>query len=89
VVTWLLFGVWTTDSQSGLRALNRRALEQIEIQTERMEVSSEIVAEIKRLGMRIAEVPIEAIYTEYSRRKGQTFWNSFNIVYKLLLRRAH
>jgi glycosyltransferase involved in cell wall biosynthesis len=89
LVTWLLFGVWVTDSQSGLRALNRRALEQIEIHTERMEVSSEIVAEAKRLRMRIAEVPIEAIYTEYSRRKGQTVWNSFNVGHKLLLRRMH
>ena len=88
LLTWLLFGVWTTDSQSGLRALNRRALEQIELRTDRMEVSSEIVAESKRLGLRMAEVPIEAIYTEYSRQKGQTFWDGFSVLYKLILRRA-
>jgi len=88
VLTYLLFGVWTTDSQSGLRALNHRALQGLEIRTDRMEVSSEIIAESKRLGLRLSEVPIEAIYTEYSRRKGQTIWNSFNVVYKLLLRRA-
>jgi glycosyltransferase involved in cell wall biosynthesis len=88
LLTWLLFGAWSTDSQSGLRALNRRALEELEIYTDRMEVSSEIIAETKRLGLRMAEVPIEAIYTEYSRRKGQTFWNGFNVAYRLLLRRA-
>jgi glycosyltransferase involved in cell wall biosynthesis len=88
VLTWLLFGVWTTDSQSGLRALNQHALERIQLRTNRMEVSSEMFAEVKRLKLRVAEVPIEAIYTEYSRRKGQTVWNSFNNVYRLILRRV-
>lgn len=86
VVTWLLFGVWTTDSQSGLRAFSRRAVEQIRIKTNRMEVSSEIIAEVGRLGLRLAEVPIKAIYTTYSREKGQSNTNSFAILSNLLLR---
>lgn len=87
LLTWLLFGVWT-DSQSGLRALNVQALERLQLCTNRMEVSSEIVAEARRLGLRMCEVPVSVTYSEYSRRKGQTFWNSFNVIYKLLLRRA-
>jgi hypothetical protein len=88
VFTWLLFGVWTTDSQSGLRALNQEALERIELRTDRMEVSSEIVAESNRLGLRICEVPVGVTYTSYSRRKGQRFRDGFGVVYKLLLRRV-
>jgi glycosyltransferase involved in cell wall biosynthesis len=88
LITWLLFGVWTTDSQSGLRALNRKALERIQIRTHRMEVSSEIISEAGRIGLRIAEVPIKSIYTEYSRKKGQSVWNGFNIIYQLVLRRV-
>jgi glycosyltransferase involved in cell wall biosynthesis len=84
LVTWLLFGVWTTDSQSGLRALNHKALERIHLRTDRMEVSSEIVAEAHRLGLRIREVPICVTYSEYSLRKGQTFWDGFGVFYKLL-----
>ena len=88
VLTWLIFGVWTSDSQSGLRALNQTAMDCIHLRTDRMEVSSEIVAEANRLGLRICEVPVGVTYSEYSRRKGQTFWNSFHVLYKLLLRRA-
>jgi glycosyltransferase involved in cell wall biosynthesis len=88
LITWLLFGVWTTDSQSGLRALNRIAVERIQIKTNRMEVSSEIVAEIGQLGLRFAEVPIEAIYTDYSREKGQSNANALSILSKLILRKA-
>lgn len=86
--TFLLFGTWTTDSQSGLRALSRKALEQIEIRTSRMEVSSEIIAEVGRLRLRLAEIPIRPIYTEYSRGKGQSNLNSVSVLAKLLLRKA-
>ena len=88
VLTWLLFGVWTTDSQSGLRALNRQALARVRICTTRMEVSSEIIAQVGRAGLRLAEVPVTPIYTEYSRSKGQRIWNGFNIAYKLFLKRV-
>lgn len=87
VITWLLFGAWTTDSQSGLRALNRRALEQIHIKTNRMEVASEIIAETSRRRLRLAEVPIAAVYTDYSLQKGQTNANSLPVLFKLLLRK--
>lgn len=87
VITLILFGVWTTDSQSGLRAMSRQAAEKIEIKTNRMEVSSEFFAEIKRNKLRFMEVPIKPIYTEYSLQKGQSSWNAFKILFKLILRR--
>jgi glycosyltransferase involved in cell wall biosynthesis len=87
LITWLLFGFWTTDSQSGLRAFSRQAVEKIEIKTNRMEVSSELIAEISRLKLRFAEVPINTIYTTYSRDKGQSNINSFSVFLKLLLRK--
>jgi glycosyltransferase involved in cell wall biosynthesis len=87
IITYVLFRVWTTDSQSGLRAFNRYAAEQIDIKTTRMEVSSEIIAEVGRHNLRFAEVPIRAIYTEYSRARGQSSLNGFNILFKLILKR--
>ena len=45
VVTYVLFGVYVTDSQSGYRAFSRHAAQVIEIRTNRMEVSSEIISE--------------------------------------------
>jgi glycosyltransferase involved in cell wall biosynthesis len=86
-ITWLLFGVKTTDSQSGFRALNRYTVEHINLKTNRMEVSSELVAEARRLKVRLVDVPIKTIYTTYSRNKGQTNANSISILIKLFLRK--
>jgi len=88
IFTWVLFGVWTTDSQSGFRAFSKNALQLIQIKTQQMEVSSEFFAEIKRNNLRLIEVPIKVIYTKYSRAKGQTNMNALNVFVKLLLRLA-
>lgn len=87
VFTYALFGILTSDSQSGFRAFNRRALDYMIVRTQGMEVSSEIFAEIKKHKLRLIEVPISVIYTDYSRSKGQTNLNSLNIILKLLLRK--
>jgi hypothetical protein len=63
-------------------------VESIEIKTNRMEVSSEIIGEIGRSKLRLVEVPIEAIYTAYSRGKGQSNLNSLAILSKLILRKS-
>jgi UDP-N-acetylglucosamine---dolichyl-phosphate N-acetylglucosaminyltransferase len=87
LITWFLFGVWVTDSQSGLRAFSRAAAQKIEIKTNRMEVSSEIIKEVGRAGLRLKEVPIKPIYTEYSMKHGQKNSNGVKIVAKLIIER--
>jgi UDP-N-acetylglucosamine---dolichyl-phosphate N-acetylglucosaminyltransferase len=87
VFTYMLFGLWTTDSQSGLRALGRTALERVQLRMDRMEVSSEFIKEIRRNHLSFEEVSIRAIYSDYSLSKGQSNWNGFNIVLRLLLYR--
>lgn len=86
-VTYFLFGVWTTDSQSGLRGFNKKAAERIRIRTNRMEVSSEIVREIGFHDLRFKEVPIKAIYTDYSLSKGQSFFVGIKTFARLLMHR--
>lgn len=87
VFTYLIFGMWTTDSQSGLRGFSRAAVDQIDIRMDRMEVSSEFIKEIRRCRLRFAEVPIRAIYSDYSLAKGQRNINGFNILLRLVLHR--
>src|SRR3989338_7254180 len=87
LVTFCLFGAWVTDSQSGFRAFTTFALEQIQIKTNRMEVSSEIIAEAKRHKLNLVEVPIKAIYTDYSLSKGQSFFVGLKTLVKLIVRR--
>lgn len=83
--TLFLFGVKSTDSQSGMRAFNRKVGESLEIFTNGMEVSSEIIKEIKQQNFRMQEVPIKAIYTDYSLSKGQGFFVGAKTLIKLLI----
>jgi len=86
ILTWWLFGIKTSDSLSGFRAFNRKAIEDIQIRTDHMEVSNEFFYEIKRRRLRLVEVPIDVIYTKYSRLKGQKNSNAIEVGIKLLLR---
>jgi glycosyltransferase involved in cell wall biosynthesis len=85
LVTQFLFGIRTTDSQSGLRAFSYEAASRIHITTSGMEVSSEIVAEIGRNYFRYTEVPIKAIYTDYSLSKGQSLNLGLRTLGKLVM----
>lgn len=87
LTTFVLFGAWVSDSQSGLRAFSAHALEHMEIRTNRMEVSSELISEVKRLNLTLVEVPVKAIYTDYSLSKGQNFFVGLKTLVKLVLRR--
>lgn len=86
IITFLLFGVWSSDSQSGFRSFNRKAIERINIVSDGMEVSSEFFKEIVRNKLTFKEVPIEAIYTDYSKKKGQKMHNAPDVFFQLLLR---
>ena len=86
-ITQLLFGVYSTDTQSGLRVFTKESAEKIIIKTNKMEVSSEIIKEIGRNKLKFKEIPIKAIYTDYSMEKGQGGMNAFNVAYKLMLRK--
>lgn len=86
-VTYILFGINSTDSQSGLRVYSRRALEELRWKTSGYEFCSEMLWRAKQQGMKIDEYPIKAVYTEYSKSKGQNNWNAINIIKSLLKRR--
>lgn len=85
-ITFLFYGVATTDSQSGLRAFSKKALNLIDFKGERMDFSSEILLEAKRHNLKTAEVPISAIYTQYSRKKGQKNLNAIPTFSRFLVR---
>ena len=87
IITFLFFGIWVSDSQSGFRAFSREALQRLNLKSSGMEISSEIIKEIKRNDLRLLEVPIKPIYTKYSMSKGQNFLEGVKTVFQLILRR--
>lgn len=88
LVTFIFYGVWTTDSQSGLRAFNSKAIDRIRLITDRMEVSSEFFREIRTKKLIFKEIPIAAVYTEYSlkgSKQGNIALASIKIGLKMLI----
>lgn len=83
-----LMGGPLLDSQSGLRAFSRRALEIIKIRSDRYEVSSEIVINARRNGLRIKEVPVKCYFTDYSKARGTTIASGIRIFLRLIRLRA-
>ena len=71
LLTFLVYHKWSTDSQSGMRAYSKKALSKISLHSIGFEVCSEIIGEAKRTKLKLAEVPIKVIYSEYSKVKGQ------------------
>lgn len=86
IMTFFLYGIYSSDSQSGLRAFGKKAINLVKIQTDGMEVSSEIFQNIYRNRLKFSEVPVEPIYTSYSLKKGQQITNAPNVAIQLLLR---
>lgn len=78
------FGGPLTDSQSGFRALNSRALDKIEIWSDRYSVSSEIAVQAGILDLEISTVPVEGIFTDYSRVSGTNIASGVRIFFELL-----
>ncbi|PKN02637.1 glycosyltransferase family 2 protein [Candidatus Dojkabacteria bacterium HGW-Dojkabacteria-1] len=69
IVTYIFFGIMVSDSQSGLRAYSKKAYNSVYTYMDRYEFESEMLGQIKDANLRIKEVPIKVIYTDYSKSK--------------------
>lgn len=85
-VTNMTTGMRLTDAHNGLRVIRRDAAEKIELKQDRMAHATEIVLEIGRTKLPWIEYPVELLYTDYSRSKGQSVLNSVNILVDLVVR---
>lgn len=86
LITYFFFGIYSSDTQSGFRIFNQKAINSIHLQTDGMEVSSEIFREIAKNKLKFTEIPIKTIYTVYSKKKGQKLSNAPNVFIQLLIR---
>jgi glycosyltransferase involved in cell wall biosynthesis len=62
--TRVLSGSTLSDTESGFRAFSRKALNVLEPKEKGMAISAETISEATAKGLRVAEVPISAIYTK-------------------------
>lgn len=87
IITNILFGVKSTDSQSGLRVFSKKAIINLRWKSTGFEFCSEMIWRAKQQKLIVSEYPIKAIYTDYSRSKGQSNWNAIHIIKNMLKHR--
>ncbi len=77
----LFVGRGFSDAHNGFRILNRRALEKIKIEHDRMAHASEIPFKAKKAGLKCIEFSVKVVYREY----GQGILGGVKIIRDLLL----
>lgn len=75
-----------TDTNNGLRVFNKTVADGLNITMSGMSHATEIVMMIAENHWRVAEVPVEVLYTDYSKSKGQPLLNGVNIIFDGFLR---
>ena len=86
ILTHVLTGLWVSDSQSGFRAFDAKALDVMTHVGDKYEYDSEIIRQIARNHLKYKEVPIRVYYTDYSKGKAhkQGIVNGFKTLYRLV-----
>ncbi len=85
--TRIVSNIRVTDAHNGFRALSREAASKIHLVQDRMAHASEILDQIRMLGLRYEEVPVTIRYTADTLAKGQNSLQAVKIAGELLLGR--
>ena len=83
-ITNILTGVKLSDAHNGLRALTVEASRAVDLTQIGMAHASQIISLTHQANLKYHEIPVNVLYTPYSRKKGQTILNSINIVADLV-----
>ena len=86
VVTWLFYGIYVADSQSGFRAYSSFAANIIDTKADKYEYDSKVIREINNNRLKFTEVEIKVRYTEYSMGKVQKqgFINGIKTLWRMI-----
>ncbi len=86
---YLFSGLKLTDSHNGFRMLNLKKFPAFEMHQNEMSHASEVLDIIRRNKLSYTEMPCTIIYTDYSKAKGQSIFNSINIIIEYFIGKAH
>lgn len=82
--TRLTTGLKITDTHNGFRAFTANAAAKIKITQNRMAHASEILQQISKLKLMYCEVPVNVLYTQYSKTKGQKLLSGLDIILDII-----
>lgn len=84
-VNYFFTGFFLSDAHNGLRSMNRLAAEKLKLKENRMAHATEFLIAIKKNNLRYKEIPATVVYSDYSRKKGQSVFSSVRIFFDLVL----
>ncbi len=94
-LTLVFYGATSSDTQSGFRGYNKKALSLIKTTFDRYEFESEVIYQARVHQLRTKEVPITVKYSEYSKEKwknlehmnvAQNLTNGFSMFFRMIIR---
>ena len=74
-----------SDTHNGFRAFNKKALNSIRLTENKMAHATELIIQVKKNKLRLIELPVTVHYTDYSRKKGQAWYDPIRIFFDLIL----
>lgn len=77
-------GFATTDSQSGFRALSRRALEDLTFSSEGYNIESDMIVHFASLNLRVTEVPISVTYDVPHKHKKNPLTHGLGVLARIV-----
>lgn len=87
LITIIFSDTRLTDSQSGMRAFRTDKFKKMNLSMDYYTFCSEMFVEARKLKLRVMEIPIKMIYTEYSRGKGTHIFTPLFIIKDLIFKR--
>jgi polyprenyl-phospho-N-acetylgalactosaminyl synthase len=75
-----------TDTNNGLRVFNKKVADGLDITMSGMSHAIEFITLVDENHWRVTEHPVEVLYTDYSKSKGQPLLNGVNIIFDGFLR---
>jgi glycosyltransferase involved in cell wall biosynthesis len=73
-----------TDSQSGFRLLNKKAINNLDLNIDGYGICTEMIWKANSMKLNLVETSIKVQYTEYSQSKGQNLWKGIQTAFNLL-----
>lgn len=83
IISFLVTGVYLTDSQSGMKAMSQKFASELDISFDGFEFCIEIIKQAKIHDAAVGEIPIDVKYTKDTMSKGQNFQTGLGMLLKL------
>lgn len=84
IFTFFISNIKLTDSHNWYRVFSLETVKKLQLSIDDMSYASELVDIIARKELKYKEIPVDIVYTDYSKSKGQKSINAINIAFKTI-----